>query len=464
MATFTGTSGNDTLAGGDGDDSIDGLAGDDSINGGDGGDTLIGGLGNDSLFGGTGGDAFIADAGNDTLDGGAILVNFPRLESNKGIYTNSPAAVTVNLATGSAQDGWGGTDTLRNINFVFGSNFADQLTGGTAMIPELFSVGLGNDTIDGGLITGSGVSVANGNGGFGNSNLVFYTDSPAAVQVDLGLGSATGGGGNDRLININGVLGSDFADNLNGSNSTTMVEVFSGEAGNDTIDGGLGLDSATYVTASGAVNVNLTTGVASDGLGGTDTLLNIEAVFGSKNGDTLTGNSKDNLLWGDLGNDTLSGGAGNDTLKGEQGNDAIDGGNGWDQAVFSGNLSDYSVAFNPSLQTVTLTDNRTGNATNSGTDVLKNIDNFQFANTSKTLLGLVNALGQNYGVDLNGLSDGGLQRTYWMGPNQYYPDSNNVLQKQAGAGFWGAEMGLSGGVKAVRISTDQSASSCETPS
>ena len=228
MATFTGTSGNDTLAGGDGDDSIDGLAGDDSINGGDGGDTLIGGLGNDSLFGGTGGDAFIADAGNDTLDGGAILVNFPRLESNKGIYTNSPAAVTVNLATGSAQDGWGGTDTLRNINFVFGSNFADQLTGGTAMIGEIFSGGLGNDTIDGGLITGSGFSAANGIRSAGNSNIAFYTDAAAAVQVDLGLGSATGGGGNDRLININGVYGSGFSDNLKGSSSTTLVEVFSG--------------------------------------------------------------------------------------------------------------------------------------------------------------------------------------------------------------------------------------------
>ena len=187
MATFPGTTGNDTLTGGDGDDSIDGLAGDDSINGGAGGDTLIGGPGNDSLFGGTGTDLFIGDTGNDTLDGGAVIDILLLSDSNKVSYTNSPAAVTVSLATGSAQDGWGGTDTLRNINFVFGSNFADQLTGGTAMIGEIFSGGLGNDTIDGGLITGSGVSVANGNGGFGNSNLVFYTDSPAAVQVDLGL-------------------------------------------------------------------------------------------------------------------------------------------------------------------------------------------------------------------------------------------------------------------------------------
>ena len=48
-----------------------------------------------------------------------------------------------------------------------------------------------------------------------------------------------------------------------------------------------------------------------------------------------------------------------------------------------------------------------------------------------------------------------------MGPDQYYPDSNHVLQTQAGAGFWGAELGLSGGVKAVRISSAQSGSSIQ---
>ena len=145
----------------------------------------------------------------------------------------------------------------------------------------------------------------------------------------------------------------------------------------------------------------------------------MSTISGNASNNTLTGTSGDDIIDGGVGNDTLYGGAGNDslvggegndTLYGEQGNDTIDGGNGWDQAVFSGNLSDYSVAFNPSLQTVTLTDNRTGNAANSGTDVLKSIDNFQFANTSKTLPGLLQALGQNYGVDLNGLNDNGLQR------------------------------------------------------
>ena len=199
-------------------------------------------------------------------------------------------------------------------------------------------------------------------------------------------------------------------------------------------------------------------------MSGNDTLLGntgTDVLYGYEGNDSIDGKAGNDTLYGGAGNDSILGGTGNDTLYGEQGNDTIDGGDGWDQAVFSGNISDYSVAFNPSLQTVTLTDNRTGNAANSGTDVLKNIDNFQFANISKTLPGLLQATGQNYGVDLNGLNDGSLQRTYWMGPNQYYPDSNNVLQKQAGAGFWSAELGLSGGIKAVRLSTTQSATSLQ---
>ena len=184
-------------------------------------------------------------------------------------------------------------------------------------------------------------------------------------------------------------------------------------------------------------------------------------LTGGSGDDIVSGLNGDDTLYGGAGNDSILGGEGNDSLYGEQGNDTIDGGNGWDRGVFSGNQSDFSVAFNPSLQTVTLTDNRSGNAANSGTDVLKSIDNFQFANTSKTLPGLLQASNQSFGVDLNGWGDTSLQRTYWMGPNQYYPGSNNVPQKQAGAGFWGAEVGLSGGVQAVRISTTQSASSIQ---
>ena len=60
--------------------------------------------------------------------------------------------------------------------------------------------------------------------------------------------------------------------------------------------------------------VNLLTGTASDGFGGTDTLISIEDVRGSTFGDTIVGNAANNKLTGDAGNDTLTGGSGVDTF------------------------------------------------------------------------------------------------------------------------------------------------------
>src|SRR5258706_15977674 len=73
----------------------------------------ITGNGNDNGVGGGGGDAVI--------DGG---MGIDPVE-----YGNSPSGVTVNLATGSASDGWGGTDTLSAIENVIGSSFNDAITG-----------------------------------------------------------------------------------------------------------------------------------------------------------------------------------------------------------------------------------------------------------------------------------------------------------------------------------------------
>ncbi|MDD4949465.1 cadherin-like domain-containing protein, partial [Sulfuricurvum sp.] len=76
---YTGTSGNDTITGSTGNDSISGLSGDDTIhggtghdiiNGGDGNDTLYGDAGNDTINGGAGIDSIYGGDGNDIIDGG----------------------------------------------------------------------------------------------------------------------------------------------------------------------------------------------------------------------------------------------------------------------------------------------------------------------------------------------------------------------------------------------------------
>ncbi len=71
MATTFGTSGNDTLTGGQNADTLAGLAGDDTLFGGSGQDRLYGGEGRDSLDGGGGDDTLYGGAGEDSLNGGA---------------------------------------------------------------------------------------------------------------------------------------------------------------------------------------------------------------------------------------------------------------------------------------------------------------------------------------------------------------------------------------------------------
>ena len=67
--TLIGGDGNDVLEGGNNDDLLDGGAGNDNLSGGENEDTLLGGEGNDSLFGGNSNDTLEGGLGNDTLSG-----------------------------------------------------------------------------------------------------------------------------------------------------------------------------------------------------------------------------------------------------------------------------------------------------------------------------------------------------------------------------------------------------------
>ncbi|HEX6735065.1 MAG TPA: hypothetical protein VF096_09645, partial [Azonexus sp.] len=246
---------------------------------------------------------FEGRAGNDTIDGAGGL--------DQARYENALGAVNVDLATGTADDGYGTTDTLSNIEGVRGSAFDDTLTGGNAASDEFeFFMGMaGDDIIDG----GSGYDRAD------------YNLATEAVNVTLGgagNGTAVGGSstGSDTLISIEGVRGSTFNDTLTGSDDADVYETFAGKEGNDVIDGRGGVDRVDYHISTAAVNVNLQAGTAADGYGGTDTLSHIEDVRGSTFNDTLTGNGGDNLLLGEAGNDSLAGGSGNDSLAGGAGN------------------------------------------------------------------------------------------------------------------------------------------------
>jgi Ca2+-binding RTX toxin-like protein len=368
---LVGTSGNDTLTGGDGNDTLDGGAGDDRLDGGAGNDQLFGGSGNDTLLGGTGGDFLEGGLGNDSIDGGVIADRPGYSDGNIVSYQNATGAVNIDLSgiTGTGSTGTGtvtgadGTDTLQNIFGVRGSAHADTITGSSAMTFEMFEGGLGDDTIDGGTIT----DVHFGE----NANRASYQNASGAVTVDLGAGTATGADGNDILININAVRGSNFDDILTGStlpaNDPALANIgeqFEGRGGNDTIDGSGGNDVARYENATGAVTVDLGAGTATgDASTGSDTLYNIEGVRGSNHNDTLTG-----------------GGSGFEFFQGMGGNDSIDGGAGADRTDY-----DRSTA----AVTVTLGGLGAGTATGTatGTDTLLNIEGVRGSDFNDVLTG-----------------------------------------------------------------------------
>lgn len=83
-------------------------------------------------------------------------------------------------------------------------------------------------------------------------------------------------------------------------------------------------------------------------------------------GDTIIGGGMDDIIIGRGGTDRLTGGAGDDR---------IDGGDRIDTAIFSGDMANYSLAYNYAAGKLTVTDN----VGNDGADVLRNVDRIQFA-------------------------------------------------------------------------------------
>ncbi len=302
-----------------------GQRGNDSLSGGDGQDHLWGGKGDDTLMGGAEFDLLEGGTSADVLDGG---------EGNDyAKYELSDAGVTVNLATGTAEGGHAEGDTLTNIEYLWGSNHADRLTGNDGF--NILIGGAGADTLD---------------GGGGSFDFAGYWDSKAGVTVNLATGETEGGHAEgDTLTNIERVAGSYHADHLIGGDDNTQLrgsfgdDTLEGGAGNDFLHGGPGADVidggggdwnfAAYWTSDAGVTVNLATGSAEGGHAEGDTLTGIIGVVGSRYADHLVGDDVHNNLQGGDGDDTLEGGGGGDWLLGGAGNDMLDGGVGNDYLV-----------------------------------------------------------------------------------------------------------------------------------
>jgi serralysin len=171
----------------------------------------------------------------------------------------------------------------------------DGLVTGTEL-SDLITGGAGSDTI---LGNGANDTIDGGEGG----NFAAYWSSMSSVAVQLGAGTATvdGHGGQDVLINIQGVIGSGFDDTISGSNVSDVLiglggndtlegldgdDLIVGGAGNDAINGGGGSDKVFYsgnradyvvtVITNGFTITDTRAGAAAVDADGIDTVVNVE--------------------------------------------------------------------------------------------------------------------------------------------------------------------------------------------
>lgn len=306
-ASLHGTSGADTLTGvtyvGSEDDEIYGYDGNDTLNGLAGDDELHAGSGNDTLTGGDGADTYYYTSGDDVInESSSSGTTFDRLVMASGIvegdlsYAQSGddlvitvsglGSITLTSFYDAAQDYQveelevdSTLIDLTALSFdetITGTSGDDTITGTTG--DDTIDAGEGNDTING----GDGIDT------------VTYANATTGVTVSLDYGTSVGQG-NDTLMSIENVIGSDYDDDIDGD---TGDNVFVAGLGEDYIYGNSGNDVFYDIT---------------DDLGASiDTSLE-DGDFSNQTYDWFSGGSGDDTFYAQAGAAWLEGGTGDDT-------------------------------------------------------------------------------------------------------------------------------------------------------
>ena len=153
-----------------------------------------------TFTGGRGNDSFTGSAGlEDTIDYSA--------ETDGG-------SVTVNLATGTATDTNGNTDTLSGVEHVITGGGADSITGSSAA--NRIEAGAGNDTIAG----GGGRDSFSFRAGFGQDTISDFAVANEVLLFDAAVFSTV-----DQVLAAATVIGGDTVINAGGGNTITLTGV-----------------------------------------------------------------------------------------------------------------------------------------------------------------------------------------------------------------------------------------------
>jgi Ca2+-binding RTX toxin-like protein len=261
----------------------------------DGADQIVGNDGKDIIKAGGGNDIIKGGGGADEIDGG---------EGRDGVsYEDSTVGVQVSLVTGKGRFGTAEGDTLTSIEDLYGSQLDDTLTGNHK--DNILSGLDGNDVLKGGggddtLYGGAGNDYMEIDGfeDYANGGEGFDT---VAIKADQGL----------RID-----LGSGFIDaNLNGQG-------YFGNYANFTDDRGHAMPHP-YGTPDQLVDVEGVIGTNYD-----------DDIYGNEFANSINGGGGNDLVSGRGGDDFVNGGNGNDFIYGGTGKDQLTGGLGSDFFIF----------------------------------------------------------------------------------------------------------------------------------
>lgn len=432
-----GTPGNDVIQAFQGDDVIDGRGGDDTICAGSGDDSIEGGPGNDVIHGQAGDDTIVFDdakrpvtvklplgtskgQGKDTFTGVENIIGSSfadTLIGDDGPNQMASRGGSDKLNGGAGDDilfGAGGGDTL------IGGPGDDQLWGGkgvdtasyaTSTTPVTVSLKSGTSSGEGSDTLGL---VENVSGGAGDDTIE-GSDAGNKLTGNGGADVLLGGRGMDTLLGNSGddtikgghgddvIDGHDGDDALNGGNGADTLRGWSGNdtfvpgGGNDVVKGGAGDDTVNFASTPDGMNVDLAAGTATGQ--GSDSLVGVANVVGSRHDDEVAGNGSPNHIIGGEGDDIIFGRGGDDDLDGGKGDDAIVPGPGADQA--RGGVGIDLVSYFDAGGGVKV-DLSVGTATGQGVDALSGFEWIEGSEASDTLIGRGsnNLIAGNGGDDL----------------------------------------------------------------
>ncbi|WP_114226812.1 MULTISPECIES: M10 family metallopeptidase C-terminal domain-containing protein [Sphingomonas] len=327
-----------------------------NIGGTAGNDTITGNAQDNTLTGGSGGhDVLTGGDGNDRLIGGGFTTTTTFSAPSQADIAKPASTINGSIATAVATAGAFDVDAnpdITNSTTLPHATINAVATGGSLEYYRIDVTAAGQQAIfdiDGNgtltdsileLVNSAGTVLASNDTGTGDAQptghddayLVYTFATPGTYYIRVGqwTGPTTAqplSAGMTYQLNISLQGAANVTTTVTANNTSSAVldggngnDFLQGTIADDTISGGAGIDTASFVNAfSGGsstgvtVDLNLQGAAQNTVAAGNDTLTGIENLIGSALNDTLTGDGNDNVIEGGLGNDTLNGGAGNDT-------------------------------------------------------------------------------------------------------------------------------------------------------